>query len=147
FSRDWSSDVCSSDLEMSAMNASRTATGPSRWLLCLVLMLSFFLTATASAEQALIEERISQFFPQVTAISEPEGEYGIRTLADGVGTVYGYASESIRVLNMPAYSGKPINMLILLDTEGVIQEAYVLEHHEPVLLIGIPEQRLHDFNA
>src|SRR5690554_7684960 len=80
------------------MNASRTATGPSRWLLCLVLMLSFFLTATASAEQALIEERISQFFPQVTAISEPEGEYGIRTLADGVGTVYGYAFESINVL-------------------------------------------------
>ncbi|NLB99900.1 MAG: 4Fe-4S binding protein, partial [Pseudomonas formosensis] len=129
------------------MNASRTATGPSRWLLCLVLMLSFFLTATASAEQALIEERISQFFPQVTAISEPEGEYGIRTLADGVGTVYGYAFESINVLNIPAYSGKPINMLILLDTEGVIQDAYVLEHHEPILLIGIPEQRLHDFNA
>ncbi|MDY3197979.1 MAG: 4Fe-4S binding protein [Pseudomonadaceae bacterium] len=110
-------------------------------------MLSFFLTATASAEQALIEERISQFFPQVTAISEPEGEYGIRTLADGVGTVYGYAFESINVLNIPAYSGKPINMLILLDTEGVIQDAYVLEHHEPILLIGIPEQRLHDFNA
>ncbi|WP_440291105.1 transcriptional regulator NosR [Halopseudomonas sp. Lyrl_26] len=129
------------------MNASRTATGPSRWLLCLVLMLSFFLTATASAEQALIEERISQFFPQVTAISEPEGEYGIRTLADSVGTVYGYAFESINVLNIPAYSGKPINMLILLDTEGVIQDAYVLEHHEPILLIGIPEQRLHDFNA
>src|SRR5690554_4265985 len=129
------------------MNASRTATGPSRWLLCLVLMLSFFLTSTASAEQALIEERISQFFPQVTAISEPEGEYGIRTLADGVGTVYGYAFESINVLNIPAYSGKPINMLILLDTEGVIQDAYVLEHHEPILLIGIPEQRLHDFNA
>ncbi|MGN5518210.1 4Fe-4S binding protein [Halopseudomonas sp. Lyrl_26] len=110
-------------------------------------MLSFFLTATASAEQALIEERISQFFPQVTAISEPEGEYGIRTLADSVGTVYGYAFESINVLNIPAYSGKPINMLILLDTEGVIQDAYVLEHHEPILLIGIPEQRLHDFNA
>src|SRR5690606_36712591 len=123
------------------------ATGPSRWLLCLVLMLSFFLTGTASAEKELIEERISKFLPQVTAISEPEGGYGIRTLADGVGTVYGYAFESINVLNIPAYSGKPINMLILLDTEGVIQDAYVLEHHEPILLIGIPEQRLHGFNA
>lgn len=129
------------------MNASRTATGPSQWLTCLILVLSFILTATASAEQALIQERISEFFPQVTVISEPEGDYGVRTLADGSGTVYGYAFESINVLNIPAYSGKPINMLILLDTEGVIQDAYVLEHHEPILLIGIPEQRLHDFNA
>src|SRR5690554_8189273 len=98
------------------MNASRTATGPSRWLLCLILVLSFILTATASAEQALIQERISEFFPQVTVISEPEGDYGVRTLADGAGTVYGYAFESINVINIPAYSGKPVNMLILMDT-------------------------------
>ncbi|OHC28528.1 MAG: ferredoxin, partial [Pseudomonadales bacterium RIFCSPLOWO2_02_FULL_63_210] len=29
----------------------------------------------------------------------------------------------------------------------VIQDAYVLEHHEPILLIGIPEAKLHAFNA
>src|SRR5690606_41502486 len=61
--------------------------------------------------------------------------------------VYGYAFESINVLNIPAYSGKPINMLVLMDTDGVIQDAYVLEHHEPILLIGIHEQKLHDFTA
>src|SRR5690606_36071336 len=38
-------------------------------------------------------------------------------------------------------------MQVLLDNEGVIVDAYVLEHHEPILLIGIPEQKLHDFNA
>ncbi|MEJ6654945.1 MAG: 4Fe-4S binding protein [Pseudomonas sp.] len=100
-----------------------------------------------AADQSLVEQRIEQFFPQVTVISEPEGEYGVRTLTDGVGTVYGYAFESINVFSIPAYSGKPVNMSVLLDTDGVILDAYVLEHHEPILLIGIPEQRLHDFNA
>jgi len=35
---------------------------------------------------------------------------------------------------------------VLLDPQGVIVDAYVLEHHEPILLIGIPEQKLHDFD-
>ena len=35
----------------------------------------------------------------------------------------------------------------VLDPQGVIVDAYVLEHHEPILLIGIPEQKLHDFSA
>ncbi|EIK53501.1 regulatory protein NosR [Stutzerimonas stutzeri TS44] len=70
----------------------------------------------------------------------------MRTLADGVGTVYGYAYQSINVTQIPAYSGKPINMQVLLDPQGVIVDAYVLEHHEPILLIGIPEQKLHDFD-
>ncbi|MCQ4269106.1 NosR/NirI family protein [Pseudomonas stutzeri] len=97
-------------------------------------------------DYAVEQQRIEQFFPKATHISEPEGEYKVRTLADGVGTVYGYAYQSINVTQIPAYSGKPINMQVLLDPQGVIVDAYVLEHHEPILLIGIPEQKLHDFD-
>ena len=130
------------------MMLSRVATVVSRVLLAMVLMFATLSLAPAfAADQPLIDQRIEQFFPQATVVSEPEGEYRVRTLMDGVGTVFGYAFESIDVINIPAYSGKPINMLILMDTDGVILDAYVLEHHEPILLIGIPEQRLHDFNA
>ncbi len=114
----------------------------------LVAVFLFFTSLTLQAKEYEAEQqRIAQFFPQVTQVSEPEGEYQVRTLTDGVGTVYGYAFQSIHVTQIPAYSGKPINMQVLLDTEGTILDAYVLEHHEPILLIGIPEQKLHDFNA
>ena len=130
------------------MTLSRVTSVFSRMLLTLVLMFSTLALAPAvAADQSLIDQRIELFFPEATHISEPEGEYQVRTLANGVGTVFGYAFESIDVINIPAYSGKPVNMLILMDTEGVIQDAYVLEHHEPILLIGIPEQKLHEFNA
>ncbi|HIZ52047.1 MAG TPA: 4Fe-4S binding protein, partial [Candidatus Pseudomonas excrementavium] len=130
------------------MKLSMVATVFSKWLLAVALMFATLSLAPAfAADQSLIDQRIEQFFPRATVISEPEGEYGVRTLSDAVGTVYGYAFESINVLNIPAYSGKPVNMLVLMNTEGIIQDAYVLEHHEPILLIGIPEQRLHDFNA
>lgn len=37
-------------------------------------------------------------------------------------------------------------MQVILDTQGVILDAYVLEHHEPILLIGIPVAKLHAFD-
>ena len=114
----------------------------------LVMLLAVALCAVQAQakDYAVEQQRIEQFFPKATHISEPEGEYQVRTLADGVGTVYGYAYQSINVTQIPAYSGKPINMQVLLDPQGVIVDAYVLEHHEPILLIGIPEQKLHDFD-
>lgn len=112
-----------------------------------LLAASAFSTAHAAELSDLQRQRIEQTFPQVTVISKPEGEYQVRTLTNGVGTLYGYAFETINVVNIPAYSGKPINIQVLLDAKGVIADSYVLEHHEPILLIGIPEQKLHDFTA
>src|SRR5699024_9163713 len=36
---------------------------------------------------------------------------------------------------------------IILDTEANILDAYVLWHDEPILLIGIPESKMHGFAA
>lgn len=43
------------------------------------------------------------------------------------------------------YSGKPIHVLVGLDTEGTIVGAKLVEHHEPIVLIGIPEARIVEF--
>src|SRR5690606_5629599 len=120
-----------------------------RWVagFAILLALMFCVSVAQAKEYEAEQQRIELLFPKVTEISEPEGEYQVRTLADGVGTIYGYAFQSINVTDMPAYSGKPINMQILLDPKGVIVDAYMLEHHEPIVLIGIPEQKVHDFNA
>ena len=120
-----------------------------RWVagFTILLALMFCVSVAQAKEYEAEQQRIELLFPKVTEISEPEGEYQVRTLADGVGTIYGYAFQSINVTDMPAYSGKPINMQILLDPKGVIVDAYVLEHHEPILLVGIPEAKLHDFSA
>ncbi|MCQ4265036.1 regulatory protein NosR [Stutzerimonas stutzeri] len=114
--------------------------------LVILLTLTFCALPLQAKEYEAERQRIDQFFPDVQSISEPEGEYQVRTLRKG-DEILGYAFQSINVTKIPAYSGKPINMQVLLDTQGVIRDAYVLEHHEPILLIGIPEEKLHDFNA
>src|SRR5699024_8936116 len=84
--------------------------------------------------------------PNVDKMTLVDEEIGVRALQQG-DELLGYAFETINVVNIPAYSGKPINMQIVMDPQGTILDAYVLEHDEPILLIGIPEQKLHDFAA
>jgi NosR/NirI family transcriptional regulator, nitrous oxide reductase regulator len=66
---------------------------------------------------------------------------------DAEGEVVGWTVLSIDVVDIKAYSGKPIVTLIGLDDEGVIAGVRILQHSEPILLVGIPEQVLHDFVA
>ncbi|AUM12451.1 transcriptional regulator NosR [Ketobacter alkanivorans] len=61
------------------------------------------------------------------------------------GDVVGYGFETNDQVKIPAYSGKPINILMALDLAGTIKTAWVLSHHEPILLVGIPEQKLWNF--
>ena len=44
--------------------------------------------------------------------------------------------------NTTGYSGKPIHQLVAMDMQGVIQKVLLVEHHEPIVLIGIPEKRI-----
>ncbi|PVZ68999.1 transcriptional regulator NosR [Pelagibaculum spongiae] len=56
-----------------------------------------------------------------------------------------YAFETIEAAPIPAYSGKPINHLVIMDDKGDVISVEVLEHHEPILLVGIPEKKLTAF--
>ncbi|WP_339426403.1 transcriptional regulator NosR [Pseudomonas proteolytica] len=122
------------------------AASPVTWLVVLVLLFSLAGPAQAKSYGAIEQQRIDRIFPQADAISAPEGKFKVRTLS-AKGAVIGYVFQSLDVVDIPAYSGKPINTQVILDPAGVIRDAYVLEHHEPILLIGIPEAKLHDFTA
>lgn len=57
----------------------------------------------------------------------------------------GYAFESAEVAPIPAYSGKPVNLLLAIDPSASLRLAKVLNHSEPIMLVGIPSERLDDF--
>ncbi len=115
-------------------------------LVMLALMFVTFEAVQAKSYGDIEQQRIEKVFPQVDSVSQPDGKFKVRTLS-AAGKAIGYVFQSLDVVDIPAYSGKPINTQVILDTAGVIQDAYVLEHHEPILLIGIPEAKLHAFSA
>jgi NosR/NirI family nitrous oxide reductase transcriptional regulator len=64
---------------------------------------------------------------------------------DAAGETVGWIALSTDFVDLKAYSSKPLVTLVGLDLEGIITGARVVHHSEPILLIGIPEQALHDF--
>ncbi|MBL4830353.1 MAG: regulatory protein NosR [Aliivibrio sp.] len=87
---------------------------------------------------------IHQIFPDLTQLSEKQGEPLLWTVYKDE-EILGYAFETNDIAKIPAYSGEPVNMLVAIDPEGVYLASKVLEHHEPIILAGIPEQKLWDF--
>ena len=72
----------------------------------------------------------------------------VEAYADEAGKqVVGYVFLSTDVVDIPAYSGKPVITLIGMDTKGILTGVRILKHSEPILLAGIPESVLTKFIA
>ncbi|MBN7770874.1 NosR/NirI family protein [Marinobacter daepoensis] len=87
---------------------------------------------------------IEQVFPDATELRPVEDNRAIQEIYAG-GERLGYAYQSLDFVQTPAYSGKPLNAMVVLDTEGEIRAARVIHHDEPILLVGIPESKMHEF--
>ncbi|SUA20323.1 FMN-binding protein [Neisseria gonorrhoeae] len=48
-------------------------------------------------------------------------------------------------VNTRGYSSKPIDTLMALANDGTIAGAKLVDHHEPIMLIGIPQSRVDKF--
>lgn len=59
--------------------------------------------------------------------------------------IIGYVFLSTDIVDIPAYSGKPVVTLIGMGADGRIQAVRILRHSEPILLVGIPESELTRF--
>lgn len=71
----------------------------------------------------------------------PEGTPPIAPIFAG-DRLLGFAYLNSDVVDATGYSGKPIHILVALDPAGTILGARLVEHHEPIVLIGIPEERI-----
>lgn len=88
---------------------------------------------------------IHEIFPQATKVADKAGDPLTWTIYNQ-DEIIGYAFETNDIARIPAYSGEPVNMLVAIDPNGVYLGAKVLEHHEPIILAGIPESKLWAFS-
>lgn len=57
----------------------------------------------------------------------------------------GYVFLNADIVNSTGYSGRPIDVVIGIDASGTITGAKLVQHHEPIVLIGIPEQKIRGY--
>jgi NosR/NirI family nitrous oxide reductase transcriptional regulator len=119
---------------------------PTLLLIAVFLTLSLASRAVLSAdlERFLKDIRPADIFPGADRLAAPEGSPLVSAAFSG-DTQLGFVFLNSDIVNSTGYSGKPIHVLIAIDMDGVIQGVRLLEHSEPIVLIGIPEKRISAF--
>ena len=113
-------------------------------LVLLMVLLQMLAAGSAGASElprflSGMEPRV--VYPGADRIAEPEGEPPVAPAFSG-NEQLGFVFLTSDYVNTTGYSGKPIHQLVAVDLNGVIQNVLLVEHHEPIVLIGIPEQRI-----
>lgn len=114
-------------------------------LIFLLLFIQWQLSAVVNAGSELPRflDVISaqEIFPGADEIGTADGDPVVAP-AFNQGQQIGYVFLTSDYVNTTGYSGKPIHQLVAMDNNGVIQKVLLVEHHEPIVLIGIPEKRI-----
>jgi|AGTN01.1.fsa_nt_gi Regulator of nitric oxide reductase transcription len=111
------------------------------------LMLAIFLSAATTASAHEIgawrdDVAPADVFPGADRFGPVEGSPAAMAAYQG-DAVAGYVFDTSDI----GYSGKPIKVRAGMTLAGIITGARVTEHHEPILLAGIPNEKLVEFAA
>ena len=119
---------------------------PPRLLAAVLVLLVLWFDATA----AWAADRLPEFLgdidpttivPGAERFGEPAGSPPIAPALRG-DEVLGFVFLNSDFADATGYSGKPIHILAGIDPEGRITGIRLVDHQEPIVLIGIPEARV-----
>ena len=109
-----------------------------------IVLLQFLVSSHAIAADLprfLTDIKAQEVFPGADRLAEPEGDPPVAP-AFSADEQVGFVFLTSDYVNTTGYSGKPIHQLVAIDLKGVIRKVLLVEHHEPIVLIGIPEKRI-----
>ncbi|MEO9588182.1 MAG: FMN-binding protein, partial [Marinobacter sp.] len=112
--------------------------------LLLLLVLACFPLATYGTLDDEKHALIQELFPKATDIRDRLPDYPVYPVYQ-LQELIGYAYESRDISPLQGFAGKPVNMLIGLDSRGRFTSLRILNHHEPVFLHGLGEEPLFEF--
>ena len=126
--------------------------GASALALALVLILAL-VAVVSMIRPARAEARLQEFLhgtepgvlvPGADRFGAPEGDPPVVAAFAG-DELKGWVWLNSDFVGAAGYSGKPIRILAGMTPDGTLTGAKLVEHHEPIVLVGIPEQRIVDF--
>lgn len=113
------------------------------WFAAILLLMLAYLGDSARAESE--DAAIRAFAASVLGVSPetidiaPAGELG--QIVSINRRVVGYVGSTWEIARTAGYSGRPVDILVLVDTEATIRGTLLVKQEEPVLTLGItPEQ-------
>lgn len=121
---------------------------------CLLFLLASFLLVTTGAQaQQRQETALERYLAEATPgrILPGADRFELSDSAPPVARLFrgdshvGYGFLNSDHVNSVGYSGRPIHILVGVDLDGTIAGLELVHHDEPIVLIGISEQRVLDY--
>ena len=97
--------------------------------------------AAGRVQEFLPKAQPADFFPGADRFGAPQGDPPLVSVQQG-DRLLGYVYLNTDVTGATGYSGKPINLLVGIDPNGVVTGIKLVDHKEPIVLVGIPERRI-----
>ncbi len=107
----------------------------------LLLLLAGSHAMAAELQRFLPDTDPQVLFPEGDRIGAPEGSPPVAPVFSADQQI-GFVFLTSDFVNTTGYSGKPIHQLVAIDLNGIIRKVLLVEHEEPIVLIGIPEKRI-----
>lgn len=107
----------------------------------LCMFASFDALSAAGLNTFLSKFTPADFFPGADRFGPPQGDPSIIPAYRGE-QLQGFVYLNSDFANAVGYSGKPIHVLVAIDPTGVLIGLKLVEHKEPIVLVGIPEKRI-----
>lgn len=98
-------------------------------------------SAAGDFQRLITKIDLQKVFPGAERLDEPSGNPPVAPVITA-GKIAGYVYLNSDFAGATGYSGKPIHVLVGLDLMGTLTGAQLVDHHEPIVLIGIPEKRV-----
>jgi NosR/NirI family nitrous oxide reductase transcriptional regulator len=99
--------------------------------------------AAGRVQEFLPKAQPADFFPGADRFGQPQGDPPLVPVHQG-DRLLGYVYLNSDFTGTVGYSGKPIHMLVGIDPNGIVTGIKLVDHKEPIVLIGIPERRIVD---
>jgi NosR/NirI family transcriptional regulator, nitrous oxide reductase regulator len=98
----------------------------------------------AGPEGVATAAELAEVMPEATRLGPVVGQPPAASAWRGDELV-GYVFHTRAVVASVGYSGKPLDVLVALGLDGRITGAFILEQHEPILVIGVTNKALQTF--
>ncbi len=115
-------------------------------LTAIVLAISIMVAVGRAEAQVLSEPVLRALFPTATHFGPSDGAPAA-VPAYGDGRMLGFVLSTRQVIGSVGFSGKPFDIVIGVDMAGRITGVRIVEHHEPILEIGVADADLETFVA
>jgi NosR/NirI family transcriptional regulator, nitrous oxide reductase regulator len=110
-------------------------------ILCLFFTITINPVFAISLDEVVAKNPANKLFPNAVRFEKDIDRPNVANVyndSNQIGLIYLNSD----FVNSTGYSGKPIHVLVGLDMNGVIASVRLIKHHEPIILIGIPESEV-----